>query len=101
MTLIAYDIDGVLTSAEGRSDFNTARKTENTVGIVTARSESSMQQFIGEQGFNPDFARSTNVKFKTLMNLEEEFGTGDVLYVGSGLRDKMAAKIAGWDYKQI
>lgn len=99
MTLMAYDIDGVLTSSEGRADFNTARKSENAVGIVTARSEESMNSFIEENGLNPDFARATNIKFRTLMELDDEYGEEEKFYVGSGARDRVASKIAGWNFR--
>lgn len=101
MTVIAYDIDGVLTSEEGRMDFKRSLESENTVGIVTARSESEAKRFIEEQMMNPAFVRSTNIKFMTLDKLKAEIEDDKYVYIGSWMRDKIAAKLAGWEYRQL
>lgn len=101
--VIAFDIDGALTEQGGVERFKELQTDDNViVGIVTARSIDDRNQFVRENNLNPDFARSTRIKYKELNQIQNVFLNADnFIYIGSWFRDRFAAWIAGWEYKQL
>lgn len=100
--VIAFDIDGALTTREGMRLWNEQKdRAGHTLGIVSARNEDEIEQFIQDSNISPEFTRSTRLKGVTLSNMKDEFDADEFLYVGSWTRDRLAAVIGGWEYQEL
>jgi len=103
--IVGYDIDGRLTEEESRMEFVQDSVTrEVTVGIITGRSNSGMEDFLES---HPDiqrdakFTEASRVKVLGLREVKSMFpGADKFIYKGSGPRDRVAAMLAGWDYDE-
>lgn len=95
----AFDIDGSLTREPTRNEYWTRREDGETVGIVTARPGHKAQEFINQYELDPAFLHAGVIKTPALNELEREYGSASsYTYVGSWLRDWVAAYLAGWGY---
>lgn len=101
MKVIAFDVDGALTEDEGMSEYTRVKNQENTVGIVSARSMTGINEFIVNNNIKPDFRRSSMLKVRELRSIMDEFEAEEYIYYGSWLRDRVAANLAGWQYRKI
>lgn len=94
---VAFDIDGTLTTQEGRSAYwEYVFEEDTTVGIITARPMSSAKRFLDEQGMNPAFIESTLTKNRAMERIADE-GT----YYADRLVDQGYARMAGWDFVKV
>lgn len=99
--VIAFDIDGVLTSTHGIREFNDLQEEDNVVGIVSARSREGIISFIVENNLDPDFIRSSKLKGMELRQIRDSRTGDNYIYYGSWLRDRIHAVVAMWEYRQI
>jgi len=102
----AYDIDGSLTKSEIQEQYRKRAKMKKvTVGVVTARSEDGMQEFLNNHPrikTNTDFAKSNRFKSVSLYQIKKEWPNSDkYTYFGSWVRDKFPAVVSGWDYEGV
>lgn len=104
MNIVAFDIDGALTDDGAVGLYRRTQHRRNVkVGIVTARTKRSAQEFVQETDLDTDFLMATQFKGQALQEVENMF-SGDVeqkIYYGSWARDRLHARIAGWEYKQL
>lgn len=104
--VVAYDIDGALTKKSVRDGFIEDSNTKKvTPGVITSRSKREMDEFFA---FHPDilvnseFNVPARVKVTALRNVKAEYPWADkYIYKGSWVRDKLAAKLAGWEYSAL
>lgn len=102
MELVAFDIDGVLTTREGLTEYKQFMSRDNTtLGVVSARNRDSIDEFIEQSGVKTDFRRSSKLKGITLMNLSDMYNPDEKVYYGSWAKDRVQALLAGWEYKQL
>lgn len=99
--VIAFDIDGALTEQRQRELFQQFKQEDNRVGIVTARSEIGLSEFLDTQPLHPTFARATRIKSLTLREIKRQYEADEYIYYGSWMRDRVASALAGWDYRQV
>lgn len=96
-TVYAFDIDGALTSKEGLERYREVKDLRNVrVGVVSARSKRSALNFLDKTGLQPDFIRTGAMKGRILRDISDSG-----VYIGSWVRDRFHAKVAGWEYSQI
>jgi hypothetical protein len=97
--VIAYDIDGVLTTTEGLNQYKSDHMDDdNAVGIVTGRTRERKEDFITSISPAPDFTSKTRAKAFELRKIKREYPDAETyLYVGSNARDRIASVTAGWD----
>lgn len=93
--VIAFDIDGVLTKEEGIEEYRKFAQRDVETGVITARRELRALKFTSDNNLEPDFLITTRFKGRAMRQL----GMGT--YFGSGIRDRVKAKLAGWEYKQL
>lgn len=95
--VVAFDIDGVLTTDEGMELYREFKADPNvSVHVVTARNKTLARDFVFQNDLEPDSLHYTQLKGQALSNISDS-GT----YYGSWARDRVHARVAGWDYKQI
>jgi len=100
--VVAFDIDGSLSTQEGAELYQKLKREGATVGIVTARGPIRAQQFVDDRGMSPDFVRSAYIlKGQKLSEIKDQYPADSYTYYGSWSRDRIHAKIAGWEYKEI
>lgn len=100
MTVVAFDIDGVLTRDEGMQIFRRfKRRDDTTVGIVSSRPQGSINNFIERNNLDVSFAKSAFVKSIPLRSIKESFDDERYIYYGSWFRDRVASKVSGWEYR--
>lgn len=100
MGVSVFDIDGVLTKQKGIDKFREAKASGNTVGIISARSQQSINKFVEDAGIIPDFTKSSQFKGQSLMRVKMEYGE-DVTYYGSWARDRVHSFVADVNYVQL
>lgn len=100
--IYAFDIDGVLTEDEGMELYNeTVGKPGVEVGIVTARDKAETEAFIRDNNLDPAFVDAVDLKFNELMVIKRASDAEEFVYVGSYIRDRIAARVSGWEYIQV
>lgn len=101
--VIAYDIDGVLTTTKGLNKYKSDHMDDdNAVGIVTARKGPRKTDFITEISPAPDFTSKTRAKTFELQKIKREFPDADeYIYYGSNVRDRIAATTARWTFRSL
>jgi len=103
--VIAYDIDGALTNDDVKQQFIDDADTKKVItGIITARSEDGLDNFLAVNPdilVNAEFRVSSRVKVMALNQVKDMYPHADeYMYVGSYIRDRAAAMVAGWEYRQ-
>jgi len=105
MRIVAFDIDGVLTTEQGMEKYNELHSDPNVVlGIITARDKQSAIEFTKENNLQGSFTflRSTQLKGEEMRNVKRLFSNAQsYTYYGSWFRDRAHAFLAGWEYKQL
>jgi hypothetical protein len=101
MEIHAFDIDGALTSNRGVESFKQEQNRGNTVGIVSARSEIGIREFLDTQPLHPTFTKSARIKSLALRNIRSQYDGTAYVYHGSWMRDRVAARLAGWKYQEF
>lgn len=101
MRVIAYDIDGVLTTHEGINEYRRREDNDDITGIVSARTSRDIESFINDKNISPDFKESALLKGIKLRRLKSKHDADEYIYYGSWFKDRVQAAIAGWEYKQI
>ena len=92
---VAFDIDGTLTTDEGMSKFWEYQfDGDYTVGIISARPMTSIEQFIEDEGLTPMFVESTLMKNRAMDRIADEG-----IYYGDRMVDKGYARMAGWEFR--
>lgn len=99
--VVAFDIDGALTTDEGIRRYKEALKTDAKVGIVSARSVNNIMEFMLDNNIEADFVRSAQLKGMELRRIESRFQPDEMIYYGSWFRDRVHARLSGWEYRQI
>lgn len=95
--VVAFDIDGVLTTDEGIKLYRELKSDPSvSVHVVTARNKTMARDFVFQNDLEPDSLHHTQLKGQALSNISDS-GT----YYGSWARDRVHARVAGWDYEQI
>lgn len=103
MRIAVFDIDGTLTTDEGMEQYKKEKRKAPTtvVGIVSARSQASIDEFVEENDLKPDFARSAKLKGIQLWQLKHEWTPDEMIYYGSWVRDRAHSLLAGVDYQEF
>jgi hypothetical protein len=101
--VVAFDIDGALDTDKGFEEYQLAKATgkDNVVGIVTGRSETMAMAFLADSRLSPDFLETGFFKTWKLRDLKKEYDAEEYVYFGSWMKDRVAAQLAGWEYKEL
>lgn len=103
MKIVAFDLDGTLQTEEGLRFYREQKNRDNTkVGILTAGDVSEAKKFAKEKNLDPDFVMRGIIKSIRLVVIAGEIDTSKQhIYVGDRVTDRMAAVLAGWEFKDI
>lgn len=94
---VAFDIDGALTKDEGMELYQEMKEDPDvSVHIVTARNRAMARDFVFQNQLDPQSLQHTQLKGRALGRISQS-GT----YYGSWFRDRIHAKVAGWEYEQL
>lgn len=101
-----YDIDGVLTEEENREKFLKSAETKKVIPIIiTGRNDKELGEFLQKHPEIEEKSRAEfngSIKIQRLREAKEKWPLADRhIYYGSWIRDRIIAKIAGWEFKQL
>lgn len=99
--LVAFDIDDALTDEDGMNKWQEKKEEADYIGIVSARPPEGIDWFLSGNDIDADFIRSSILKGMELRKLAREYDTDEKLYFGSKMKDRVHARLAGWEYKQL
>lgn len=106
MIIEGFDIDGVLTDKENRSQFINLSRTKRVKPIIiTGRSKNGLQKFLQHHQNIADASEgefASIIKILAFRNAKNTFPDADrYIYNGSSFRDRILSNITEWEYEQL
>ena len=102
MKAIAFDFDGTLDTKEGTDIFKQIQRRGNReLFIVSSSPTPRIDEYIDEIDIRPNERVSALIKMFPLRRIKTETDASDFIYVGNSYRDRLASRIAGWEYVDI